>query len=136
MISGERWYATKTGATLEGEDSGRARVQGQPLIIPLQRAPDYEHSLVGGKAAGLGVLMRGKLPVPAGFCVTSAAFKEFLNSSPKLNEELIHSSSKRPLEETSGTRKLQPKSGEAPALVEIPVVIKEAILRVWREMGE
>ena len=128
MIGGKRWYAT----TLKGQDSGTSPVQDQPLIIPLQGAPDYERSLVGGKAAGLGILMRAKLPVPPGFCVTSAAFSEFLNSSPKLKEQLIRSSSKRPIEETSRT----PKSGETPALVEIPVAIKEAILRVWRAMGK
>jgi pyruvate,water dikinase len=37
-----------------------------------------EIGLVGGKGANLGELTQAGLPVPSGFCVTSAAYQEFL----------------------------------------------------------
>jgi phosphoenolpyruvate synthase/pyruvate phosphate dikinase len=33
---------------------------------------------VGGKGANLGELTRAGFPVPVGFCVTTAAYREFL----------------------------------------------------------
>ncbi|MEK6261274.1 MAG: PEP/pyruvate-binding domain-containing protein [Planctomycetota bacterium] len=41
--------------------------------------PD-ELSLVGGKALGLGRMIRSELPVPCGFCVTTAAFEAYQGS--------------------------------------------------------
>lgn len=38
-------------------------------------------ALVGGKAANLGELTRAGLPVPAGFCVTAAAYRAFISES-------------------------------------------------------
>ncbi len=35
-------------------------------------------SLVGGKGANLGELTHAGLPVPPGFCLTSAAYQEFI----------------------------------------------------------
>jgi len=37
-----------------------------------------ETCLVGGKGANLGELTRAGLPVPPGFCVTSAAYQDFI----------------------------------------------------------
>ncbi len=37
-----------------------------------------ESGLVGGKGANLGELTRAGLPVPPGFCVTSAAYQDFI----------------------------------------------------------
>lgn len=61
-----------------------ARANGAvPLAIPLQLVGQNDVSLVGGKAASLAVLMRASLPIPVGFCVTSAAFRQFLDSCRK-----------------------------------------------------
>jgi pyruvate,water dikinase len=38
-------------------------------------------AIVGGKAANLGELTRAGLPVPAGFCVTAAAYRAFISES-------------------------------------------------------
>src|SRR5262245_20590337 len=40
---------------------------------------------VGGKGANLGELTRAGFPVPAGFCVTTAAYREFLRASGELD---------------------------------------------------
>lgn len=55
---------------------GRARDPGSGLlVIPLDRLPPRAQALVGGKAANLGRMLRAGLPVPPGFCVTTAAFR-------------------------------------------------------------
>jgi phosphohistidine swiveling domain-containing protein len=47
------------------------------LVYSLENAPE-DAALVGGKAAGLGLLARAGLPVPAGFVLTARAFRSFL----------------------------------------------------------
>jgi len=62
---------------------------------------------VGGKAANLGELLAAGLPVPCGFCVTTTAFDRFRASD-------------------GGTL------AEAP----VPKAVRDAVLSVWRELGE
>jgi pyruvate,water dikinase len=47
------------------------------LIVFLEEAPE-DAAVVGGKAAGLGRLLRAGLPVPPGFALSAEAFREFL----------------------------------------------------------
>jgi pyruvate,water dikinase len=50
------------------------------LIIPLTEVDAEAWPLAGGKAAQLGTMLRGGLPVPPGFCVTTEAFRRGMNS--------------------------------------------------------
>ncbi|MDO5067193.1 MAG: PEP/pyruvate-binding domain-containing protein [Propionibacteriaceae bacterium] len=45
------------------------------MIVPLNRLGKDDLPLVGGKAAGLGELIRAGLPVPEGFCITTDAHR-------------------------------------------------------------
>ena len=45
-----------------------------PLVLPLTTLDRTQLSLVGGKAANLGELIRAGFPVPGGFCVTTIAY--------------------------------------------------------------
>ncbi len=47
--------------------------------LPLPRVGPREVALVGGKGAGLGALIDAGFPVPAGFVVTTAAYRDFLD---------------------------------------------------------
>src|SRR5512144_586681 len=49
-----------------------------PLLLPLARCTDP--SLAGGKAAGLARLVSGGFLVPAGCCVTTAAYHQALHA--------------------------------------------------------
>jgi phosphohistidine swiveling domain-containing protein len=49
--------------------------------LPLSRVGPREIALVGGKAAGLGALIGAGFPVPAGFVVTTAAYRDFLDTT-------------------------------------------------------
>ncbi|HJU05208.1 MAG TPA: PEP/pyruvate-binding domain-containing protein [Nitrospiraceae bacterium] len=48
----------------------------EPFILPLEACEDPR--LVGGKAAGLGRLLRHGFRVPPGFCLTTAAYRQAL----------------------------------------------------------
>jgi pyruvate,water dikinase len=45
-----------------------------PFVVPLDRFAREDLGLAGGKAANLGELLRTRLPVPPGFCLTTAAY--------------------------------------------------------------
>src|SRR5947209_11541584 len=59
-----------------------------PLVLPLNAVAASQLLLVGGKAANLGELIRAGLPVPEGFCLTTAAYE--LASQQAELEELLH----------------------------------------------
>src|SRR3954465_3624938 len=48
------------------------------------RLPD-----VGGKGANLGELTRAGFPVPPGFCVTTAAYRDFVKTSGAIDALLV-----------------------------------------------
>lgn len=50
-----------------------------PIILPLKDCADP--ALVGGKAAGLGALIRQGFRVPSGFCLTTAAYHATLRAA-------------------------------------------------------
>jgi rifampicin phosphotransferase len=57
-----------------------------PVVMSLDdRAPTIAEA--GGKGASLGRLVRAGMPVPPGFCVTTAAYDGFLDGSG-LREQL------------------------------------------------
>lgn len=49
----------------------------EALVVDLADVSGVDRERVGGKAAGLGELLRAGLRVPAGFCVTTAAYSHF-----------------------------------------------------------
>ncbi|GAC1394146.1 MAG: phosphoenolpyruvate synthase [Ktedonobacteraceae bacterium] len=60
----------------------------RPLVLPLGTVDASQLPLVGGKGANLGELIRAGLPVPEGFCLTTAAYE--LASQQAELEELLH----------------------------------------------
>src|SRR5881396_1958706 len=48
------------------------------LVLPFAELDRASLAIAGGKAANLGELTRAGLPVPPGFCVTTAAFALFM----------------------------------------------------------
>ena len=51
-------------------------VHTDELVFPLERLDRSLLPMVGGKAAQLGELIRACFAVPAGFCVTTAAYAQ------------------------------------------------------------
>jgi phosphoenolpyruvate synthase/pyruvate phosphate dikinase len=56
-------------------------------VIPLATIDAAALPLVGGKAAQLGVMLRGGLPVPDGFCVTTEAFRRGMDAT--VSQEIV-----------------------------------------------
>ena len=90
---------------------------------------------MGGKAANLAILMHANLPVPPGFCVTVAAFNQFIDSSPK-RQDLFRLLSHVSPGQSSRMQDLSAQAADCFAAVPIPPPVQEAILAAWRAMGE
>ncbi|MEU8126741.1 rifamycin-inactivating phosphotransferase [Micromonospora sp. NPDC049049] len=68
---------------MDGDRSDRA-----PLL-DLREVDETQVSVVGGKAAHLGALSRiDGIRVPAGFCVTTAAFRKVMAQTPSIDDRL------------------------------------------------
>src|SRR5580692_12518250 len=58
-------------------------------VLDLDEIDRTEGALVGGKGANLGELRRiGGIRVPAGFCVTTDAFRRIMTAVPLIEEQL------------------------------------------------
>src|SRR5262249_5939742 len=55
-----------------------------PYTLSLEEVDGTRLPDVGGKGANLGELTRAGFPVPAGFCVTTAAYRDFVRASGEL----------------------------------------------------
>jgi pyruvate,water dikinase len=60
------------------------------MIIPLYEVRQSDANRVGGKAAGLGELLAAGFPVPAGICLTTAAFHLALTPHRGSIEQILH----------------------------------------------
>jgi pyruvate,water dikinase len=92
---------------------------GTAQVVTLGAAAAVDQALVGGKAARLGEMIAAELPVPPAFCVTTAAFEEFMRTAAP-----------------------RPPSGATPAAMrelvlaaEIPAHLASAILEAYAELG-
>ena len=56
--------------------------QLSPLILPFTDIRATDLPLVGGKGANLGELTHAGFPIPPGFCVTTVAFQQFMDTCP------------------------------------------------------
>ena len=105
-------------------------------ILWLEEAGKEVHELVGGKAAGLGEMIKAGIPVPPGFVVTSAAYKQFVIETgiagyiKHVLEEIIKSG--KPEEYEKASELIRSKFVRTP----MPKKIRDAIVRAYRELGE
>ncbi len=66
----------------------KTQLRNSPLLLPLSTIDASTFPLVGGKGANLGELIRAGLPVPDGFCITTAAYE--LASQQAEIAQLLH----------------------------------------------
>ena len=60
-----------------------------PDIIPFSAIASADTDAVGGKGLSLGLTAAAGLPVPPGFCVTSAAYRRLANPDPRVDAALL-----------------------------------------------
>lgn len=127
--------STPSQGAKPGGETGSTRA-GEPFVLDLRQASDAPRRLVGGKTANLGRMLRTGLPVPSGFCVTTAAFGEFLASCSKRDEWRAGLRSTHALAGDQPTS--QPSQQAVAWWSESPLApaVEAAVLKAWRESGE
>ncbi len=81
-----------------GHDEGtKGQEVSGPYVVDLREVDGTQGALMGGKGAQLGELVRiGGIHVPAGFCITTDAFRAIVTGVPSLTERLDALSSVSP----------------------------------------
>src|SRR5438067_1221028 len=87
---------------------------------------------VGGKGANLGELTRAGFPVPPGFCVTTAAYRDFVRTSTEL-EGLLDALAEVSHEDLGTIGVLGGRIRAHLESLAMPEGIRAAVLAAWRE---
>jgi pyruvate,water dikinase len=105
-------------------------------VVGFQDIDRTQTGLVGGKGANLGELSRVEgIRVPAGFCVTTAAFRRILAATPSIDERLDRLSHLEP-DDREAIRALSAGIRRTLERVAIPDDLATAITRELARLGE
>ncbi|HEU4493944.1 MAG TPA: PEP/pyruvate-binding domain-containing protein, partial [Rubrobacteraceae bacterium] len=103
------------------------------LIIPLERLDRSTLAVAGGKAANLGELIRAGLPVPSGFCVTTAAY-ELVAEGAGLRH-VLDGLAQTPAQDTARLAEIAARAREMLLAAPVPNEVIEVIGEAYRELG-
>jgi rifampicin phosphotransferase len=108
----------------------------EQYVLGLQEADEMQVAVVGGKGVHLGALSRIEgIHVPAGFCVTTDAFRRIMAEAPSIDDRLDQLSRLNP-DDRDAIRTL---SAEIRGIIEgiaIPGHLAAAITRALAQFGE
>ncbi|MET7747578.1 rifamycin-inactivating phosphotransferase [Micromonospora sp. NPDC005367] len=105
-------------------------------VLDLQEVDETQIAAVGGKAAHLGGLSRIEgIRVPAGFCVTTAAFQRIMAAAPSIDDRLDQLSRLDP-DDREAIRTLSAEIRRTIDGVAIPDDLAAAITRALARLGE
>lgn len=90
--------------------------------------------LVGGKGANLGEMTQAGFPVPGGFCVTTAAYKDFLAKSLEMDNFFTELATIDP-SKLGQLKDLGERIRTHLQQLPIPAHISDAIRQAWRKQG-
>ncbi len=107
-------------------------MSNSPLVLSLTAIDGSLVPLVGGKAANLGELIQTGLPVPDGFCVTTAAYE--LASQQAGLEPILYELATTNAGDTSRLENLAAAARAALLAVTVPTAIVEAIREAYHEV--
>jgi len=105
-----------------------------PYVLDFAQIDKHSLPLVGGKGANLGEMTQAGFPVPTGFCITTQAFRAFLEQSTAMSayyQQLDQLQADQLAEIAAIGRTIR----EHLATVSIPGHIQIAILESWRRCG-
>src|SRR3954470_1521324 len=103
-------------------------------VLPFGEVDGARLADVGGKGANLGELTRAGFPVPPGFCVTTAAYREHVRSSSELDQLLAELDAVTP----DDLPRIADLGGRIRAHIEsltMPAPVRLDILEAWRTFG-
>jgi pyruvate,water dikinase len=108
----------------------------EQYVLGLPEVDEMQVSVVGGKGAHLGGLSRiDGVRVPAGFCVTTAAFQRIMAEAPSIDDQLEQLSPLNPDDREA----IRTRSAEIRRTIEgiaIPGDLAAAITRALAKLGE
>src|SRR6516225_11783530 len=105
-----------------------------PYVLPFSEVDADSVALVGGKAANLGEMARAGFPVPPGFCVTTAAYREFVAASPEL-DALLYALEGTDPGDLSGMGEFGKRIRSHLTSLPVPDAVRASVLAAWRETG-
>src|SRR6266516_495301 len=124
----------RCSATEHGCLGGFAMIE--QYVLGLQEVDEMQVAVVGGKGAHLGALSRiDGLRVPAGFCVTTDAFRRIMAEAPSIDGRLDQLSRVNPDDREA----IRTRSAEIRRTIEgiaIPGDLAAAITRALAQLGE
>ncbi len=103
-------------------------------VAPFSSLDRRDLATVGGKGANLGELTRAGFPVPQGFCVTTHAFRAFLEGAGDTSTLFDRLAALNP-EDTEAVRRLGSDIRAQLGLAPIPDKVAVAIESAWRDAG-
>ena len=105
-----------------------------PYTLSFGEVDGTRLSEVGGKGANLGELTRAGFPVPPGFCVTTAAYRDFVRASGQLNA-LLDALDRVMQDDLDAIRTLGARVREHLNELAIPAGVRSAVLAASRVLG-
>ena len=108
----------------------------EQYVLNLQEVDETQVAVVGGKAARLGGLSRIEgIRVPAGFCVTTGAFRRIMAEAPSIGDRLGQLSRLNP-DDREAIRTLSAEIRRTIEGIAIPGDLAAAITRALAQLGE
>lgn len=105
-----------------------------PLVLPFDAVSAADLPHVGGKGANLGEMTRAGFPVPPGFCITTAAFRQFMNACDDV-EVLYAALATLGAEDVVAARRVGQEVRQRLQAVAIPGEVMAAVTAAWAEAG-
>jgi phosphoenolpyruvate synthase/pyruvate phosphate dikinase len=107
-----------------------------PFVLHLQEINETHGSLTGGKGAHLGALSRiDRIRVPAGFCVTTDAFRRVMASALPIEPRLDHLARLKP-DDRHGIRACSAEIRDIVDRIAVPGDVAAAVDRAIRRLSE
>src|SRR5512132_3290208 len=108
--------------------------RGRPLIVALDHVDAGALPLVGGKAANLGELIAAGLPVPAGFCVTTEAYRDVAAAAALA--EILDRLAATPAGDTGALADLARQARERILATVMPALVADAVAAAYLALGD
>lgn len=106
----------------------------QEITLSFEKITAVDLPKVGGKGANLGEMNRAGFPVPAGFCVTTAGFGEFIAGAEKA-DYYYDALEQLAADDVAGVRTVGEDLRTYLSSVEIPGTVNEALVAAWKAEG-
>jgi rifampicin phosphotransferase len=104
------------------------------LILSFSEIRANDLPLVGGKGANLGEMMHAGFPVPNGFCITTAAFLQFISTAPE-NEGIYALLDTVSTDNLDSVREIGEHVRKSFLELPMPKEIADAVHQAWQGIG-